>query len=307
VKIVLLVDADIVAFKFAAKGQRKTPFGMAIDDLSSVTAGMEAYLQEQMADVGADLCIICLSCPSAECWRKDVLPSYKENRADVDRPVHLAAAKDHLANAYPSYRKDTLEADDVMGILSTMDGLPRNFVAEHPEFAGQLRKIIFSEDKDMKTIPGWLYNPAKDSTPWWVTTEVAAWWHLYQTICGDTTDGYKGCPKAGPVAAEKTLNEGRLQCVQGTGTLGGAEAFMWFQVVALFASKNLTEADALVQARVARICHASDFNFQTQKVILWTPPSNPSTPATAPSASTVPSPKKESRAGTPKDRTTSGK
>jgi hypothetical protein len=294
VKTVLLVDADIVAFKFAAKGQRKTPFGLAVDDLSSVTAGMEAYLQEQMADVGADLCIICLSCPSAECWRKDVLPSYKENRADVDRPVHLAAAKDHLANAYPSYRKDTLEADDVMGILSTMDGLPRNFVAEHPEFAGQLRKIIFSEDKDMKTIPGWLYNPAKDSKPWWVTTATAEYFHMYQTLVGDTTDGYKGCPKVGPVKALDAIG----QLLEGT---------LWPAVVALFASKNLTEADALVQARVARICHASDFNFQTQKVILWTPPSNPSTPATAPSASTVPSPKKESRVGTPKGLTTSGK
>jgi DNA polymerase-1 len=43
-------------------------------------------------------------------------------------------------------------------------------------------------------------------------------------------------------------------------------------VVAAFESKGLTEEDALVQARVARICRASDYDFKTKEVKLWNPP-----------------------------------
>jgi DNA polymerase-1 len=42
-------------------------------------------------------------------------------------------------------------------------------------------------------------------------------------------------------------------------------------VVALYARYGLTEDDALVQARVARICRASDYDFKDRKVIHWTP------------------------------------
>ena len=38
-----------------------------------------------------------------------------------------------------------------------------------------------------------------------------------------------------------------------------------------FKKAGLTEDDALVQARVARILRAEDFNFETQEVILWNP------------------------------------
>ena len=244
----LLIDADIVAFKFAAKGQRKYAFGVAVDPLETVTPKVDEWLAELKAELGASDLIICLSSPSAECWRKDVLPSYKENRTDVEKPVLLMALKEHMETNYPSYRKPRLEADDIMGILST-----------HPTLITGER-IIVSEDKDMKTIPGWLYNPAKDRTPRLISEAEADQWHLYQAIIGDTTDGYKGCPGAGPVKAIALLDAANET---GDDT--------WGLIVELYARKGLTEADALVQAQVARICRSSDYDFKTQKVILWQP------------------------------------
>jgi 5'-3' exonuclease len=244
----LLIDADIVAFKFAAKGQRKYAFGVAVDPLETVTPKVDEWLAELKAELGASDLIICLSSPSAECWRKDVLPSYKENRTDVEKPVLLMALKEHMETNYPSYRKPRLEADDIMGILST-----------HPTLiAGE--RIIVSEDKDMKTIPGWLYNPAKDSKPRLISEKEADQWHLYQSIIGDTTDGYKGCPGAGPVKAIALLD-----------AANELDEDPWGLIVELYARKGLTEDDALVQAQVARICRSSDYDFKTQKVILWQP------------------------------------
>ena len=44
-------------------------------------------------------------------------------------------------------------------------------------------------------------------------------------------------------------------------------------VVETFEEKGLTEADALVNARLARILTTDDFNHDKQDPILWTPTS----------------------------------
>ncbi len=49
------------------------------------------------------------------------------------------------------------------------------------------------------------------------------------------------------------------------------EAANWDTVVNAYEKAGLTEEDALVQARVARILRASDYDQSTQEPILWTP------------------------------------
>jgi len=46
---------------------------------------------------------------------------------------------------------------------------------------------------------------------------------------------------------------------------------MWEAVVAQYEKQNLSAQDALLQARLARICRASDYNFERQRPILWHP------------------------------------
>ena len=47
---------------------------------------------------------------------------------------------------------------------------------------------------------------------------------------------------------------------------------MWAAVVNAYSKKGLSEFVATTQARVARICRKDNFDFNTGKVILWTPP-----------------------------------
>lgn len=258
---ILLLDADIIAFQLAATSQRSYRFpgmeqaAVAVDDWELQPERIDAAVSKLCLQLKTTRVIICLSCPTAENWRLKVLPSYKGNRDYSKRPEHLAAIKDYLAEHYPSYRRPTLEADDIMGILSTMKGLPPSLVKEHPEFAEPGKKVIVSEDKDMKTVPGWLWNPAKDSKPRLISEAEADRWHLYQTLVGDTVDGYTGCRGIGKDHAY--LKTG--------GPLD------WAKVVELYATRKQTEDDALIQARVARICRASDYDFSKKEVILWTP------------------------------------
>lgn len=246
----ILLDSDIVAFQFASAGQSTWDFGDSgkckhVEDLDDVTPKVDVWIAELMEKLNGDELVVCLSVPSSECFRLKVLPTYKGNRKDVVRPDLLQAVKDHMAEKYRSYIRPGLEADDCLGILAT-----------HPTLI-KGEKIIVSEDKDMETLPCTWYRPKRDKKPRRISEEQADRFHIYQTLIGDTTDGYKGCPGIGPVKAVRILEES-----------GGD---YWSSVVATYESKGLTEEDALVQARVARICRYQDYDFSKKEVKLWTP------------------------------------
>jgi 5'-3' exonuclease len=281
-KTTLLVDADIVAFKYASTNEKKFDWGDGVvsksvtEDLSVIAKEVDDYLQNLLVVTKADEFIICLSDDTTN-WRNKVLPSYKQHRKTPDgisnRPEWLYPLKEHLARTYQSYRKPTLEADDIMGILST-----------HPKLITG-KKIIVSEDKDMKTIPGWLFNPRKDKKPRLITPQEADYWHLLQTLMGDTTDGYTGCPGVGFEAADELLKEpylmvpyeyefkrGKRKGETETRYTKEPTDNVWEAIVSLYESKGFTGYNALTQARVARIARHTDYNFQTQEIIYWNPP-----------------------------------
>ena len=87
-----------------------------------------------------------------------------------------------------------------------------------------------------------------------ISLEQADRTHLTQALTGDITDGYSGCPGIGPKTAIKVLKEGD-----------------WIEVVAAYEKVGLTEEDALIQARVARILRHGEYNKKTKEVKLWTP------------------------------------
>ncbi len=171
-------------------------------------------------------------------FRKEIAQSYKGNRVIVRKPLCYFEVMERLKKAYRCLGVDGLEADDLMGIWQTKDPTQDT--------------IIVSEDKDMKTIPGKLYRQGVLAD---ITEAEANWNFLYQTLTGDSTDGYSGCPGVGPAGATKILNADPS----------------WASVVAAYEKAGLDENDALVQARLARILRVSDWDSVTRKPILWSP------------------------------------
>lgn len=265
----LLLDADITAYWFALIGQDKikwdeeTTSTFTTKELRDVCIEMDSKIAEYKAYLEADEVIVCLSVSREDGWRRKVLPTYKGNRG-VD-PIYRQDLKQYLRTRYRCYEKPTLEADDILGILST-----------HPTLLPG-RKIVVSNDKDLKTIPGWLWNPDKDKEPRLIDERDAQYFHFTQTLTGDSTDFYKGCPGIGPKKAEAILF-GRCP-PWGTWEEG------WEAIVAAYATKGLTEEHALVQARVARIARHTDYDFKRKEIILWNPPKSPVTPAPTTSSS----------------------
>jgi DNA polymerase-1 len=175
-------------------------------------------------------------------FRLAIDPTYKIHRAGSRKPLCYAALRERVYKSYSTLAFPGLEADDLMGIAATKP---------------KANAIIVSQDKDMKTIPCTVWD-GKDLLV--ISEKEADYNHLYQTLIGDNADGYKGCPGVGPVKATKLLK------AEGTMT-------PWEVVVAVYEKAGLTEADALIQARLARILRYSDWNTEKKEPILWTPPS----------------------------------
>lgn len=212
---------------------------------------VELRIQTILEACQAKEAIIAFSCPTRRYWRHDILPDYKATRSGP-KPQALGAVIEHVKTkmGIDCRTKPDLEADDILGILGTS-----------PKVLEKYRPIIVTSDKDLGQIPGLHLNHNKLKLG---VVGVDLWgadyWHWYQTLVGDTCDNYKGCPGVGPVQTSKLIRPG----------MDPAEA--WTVIVGAFVKKGLTEADALVQARVSRILRFNEWDQTTQRPILWQPP-----------------------------------
>jgi DNA polymerase-1 len=109
-----------------------------------------------------------------------------------------------------------------------------------------------------------LKESISDSFYWDVSEAEAQRYAWYQGVAGDSTDGVKGCPGIGPVKALKFANSLNLS----------KPLDCWKETVSLFqkAKVSMPENEALLQARLTRVLQPNQYNFETHKVTLWTPP-----------------------------------
>ena len=238
----LLIDADYIVYKSCASCE--TEIDWRNDVIMVVSKFSEAYgqCQRELSKIKLEFPFaeeVILFFSDSQNFRKKILPDYKGHR-NRKKPCGFKRVINQLKKDYKVIVKDTLEADDTMGIYAT-------------KYPGN---IIVSPDKDMKQIPGKLYNfdETVDITP-----EEGARWHLIQTMSGDNTDGYSGVPGIGIKRAEKIFSE---------------KGYTWQAVVETFEEKGMTEADALINARLARILTINDYDEAKKEPILWTAPSN---------------------------------
>jgi len=235
----LLIDCDYIVYKCCASTETEIDFG---EDLIVVTSNFsEAYnnVKRELTKIqqefgGFDDIILFFTSPNN--FRKKILPEYKGHR-QRKKPCGFKRVINNLKLEYRVIIKDTLEADDAMGIYAT-------------KYTGNL---LVSPDKDMRQIPGDLYDFKERVT---ITPEEGAKWHLIQTMAGDNTDGYSGVPGIGMKKAEKIFEE---------------KGYSWQTVVETFEEKEMTEADALVNAQLARILTTEDYDHEKKEPILWTP------------------------------------
>jgi DNA polymerase-1 len=250
----LLIDADSLVYEAALSVEVEIEWTEDLWTLHSELPPAKRAFDEKvdalLARLDGDAAVMALS-DYTDPWRKRVMPTYKSNRKRVRRPVVFGPLREYVHSAYRTFQRPGLEGDDVLGILLTNSKI----------IPGD--KICVSLDKDMKTLPGLHFNMRTDF-PFTVTRPEADYNHLMQTLTGDQTDGYPGCKGVGPVSAAKLLAP--FKTTKSFDVPGA-----WAAVVAAYEKAGLTAEDALTNARVARICRNSDYDFQAKEVKLWTP------------------------------------
>lgn len=235
----LLIDADFIVYKNCAAVETEVDFGddviLVTSNFSDALAATNRELTRIKNKFGTFSEMILFFSDSIN-FRKQILESYKGHR-NRKKPCGYKRVINALREEYKVIIKPSLEADDAMGVYST-------------KYPGN---CIVSPDKDMRQIPGKLYNLDEVFT---VKKDEGAKWHLIQALAGDQTDGYSGVPGIGVKRATTLFDE---------------SGYSWKTVLKAFTDKGLTEYDAITNARLARILTVDDYDFKNKCPILWTP------------------------------------
>ena len=239
----LLIDADYIVYKSCAGAEEDYDWGddvvMVVSRFSDAMKNVQRELTKIKNEFMWDTPELVLFFSDSKNFRKKIYPDYKGHR-NRKKPCAYKRVIDALRDQYKVIRMAELEADDAMGIYATAN--PGN--------------IIVSPDKDMRQIPGRLFNLDEMVE---VTAEEGRRWHLIQTLAGDQTDGYSGVPGIGVKRAVSLFEE---------------HGYNWDTVVTAFADKDLDEDVALTNARLAKILTCDDYDTTRNRVIPWTPASS---------------------------------
>ena len=236
----LLIDADYIVYKACASCETEIDFGKDVIVVTSRFSEVMETIDRELYEIECDLgCFddFILFFSSSRNFRKLLYPAYKGHR-NRKKPCGYRRAINELKKAYPVITTHYLEADDSIGIFATKE--PGH--------------IVVSPDKDMRQIPGELYNLTDPVIT--ITPEDAERWHYIQTMAGDQTDGYAGAPGVGVKRAEILFDK---------------HGYSWETVVNAFKEKDLGEEIALQNARLAKILTVDDYDFKQRCPILWTP------------------------------------
>ena len=239
----LLIDCDYIVYKCCAATETEIDFGEDLIVVTSRFSEAYEYVERELYNIASDLGCFddsILFFSDSINFRKSIDPAYKGHR-NRKKPCGYKRVINKLKEEYNVVVMPTLEADDAMGIYATKE--PGH--------------IICSPDKDMRQIPGDLFDLTQEVST--ITPEGGRRWHLIQTMAGDQTDGYAGVPGIGIKRAAELLSK---------------HGDNWKTVVDAFAEKGLDESAALQNARLAKILQCEDYDFTNQEPRLWSPSSD---------------------------------
>jgi len=244
-KRILLIDADILMFRFAFRNQETIDWGNGIVsetlDFCKAKRDVNNFIKSLLRKTNCKKYHLCFTHKIN--FRYSVFPKYKANREQNIPPKLLNLLKEFMFKNHSCKSWKFLEADDLMGILGT--GEPDKYV-------------LTTIDKDFESLPVILFNWDKDETPRLISKHDADYYFHYQWLKGDSGDGFKGCNKIGDKKARAILNS--------------VSPEDWTKIVVeTYANKCYSWKEILQQAQMARILRHTDYNFKTKEPILWNP------------------------------------
>ena len=230
----MLIDADYIVYKSCAAAEYDIDWGNDVILVGSKFSEAYANTKREINRIRQTSLILTSFCSFlTRLILENELILLTKGHRNRKKPCGYRRVIHQLHEEYRVIIMPELEADDAMGVYATSEE----------------DCVICSPDKDMKQIPGSLWNMDE-----MFTIEKDGWeWFLIQTLAGDQTDGYAGAPGFGVKTSAKFFAE---------------NGYTFNSVVKAFKQKGLTFEDALRNARLAKILTSDDYH---DGPILWTP------------------------------------
>jgi len=243
----VILDGDIIAYRAA--------FWADAEGIDELPSRIEQDVKN-WTPPNTDKVYIAMSCPRSHNFRRMFWPEYKKHRDDFKSPDSMDYALECIYNTQNTTVRcvNNLEADDLIGML-----------------VSEGRAIGVTVDKDLRQIPGWHWNPDKESEPVKVEEDVANRYFYQQWMTGDTTDNIWGLWKVGPARASKFLDS-TLKETWDQKILDMYESEDWAKRPEEKRPLDFYRKDfALAQARCVRILRHGDYDKETHTINLWCP------------------------------------
>jgi len=204
--MIALIDSDLVAFRCAASCQKQ---GVVTEDFGIAQGRASNLLLNIFSEVRAMDRVLYLS--GGENFRKAIVPTYKANRVDQEKPHYLEPLREYLVTEWGAKVTDGIEADDALGI--------------HQSTAQVGTTVICSLDKDLKQVPGYHYTWEMNGTgstgkAWkreaalsFIKPQEAMFNFYWQMVMGDRADNVPGFDGKMRAAVPKFL-EGHYELMQ---------------------------------------------------------------------------------------------
>lgn len=239
-----VLDGDILIYRAAWWAE-----GEGIDMLEA-----RIHHDIDMWSKGHEKSIVAFSCHRSDNYRRDYFPLYKINRSGRPVPEALEYAIEIIEDRCTTVRRPRIEADDILGMMAS---------------AGLATAVTI--DKDLRSVPGWHWNPDKEADPIFIDEEKADLNLYVQWISGDLTDNIFGVWNWGPKKAEKLLlATPREDWDTVVGELFKENPRPEHKCIREIEEMTYKEY-ALSQAICVRILREGEFNKKKEEVNLWIP------------------------------------
>lgn len=179
-----ILDGDILAYRIAFRADTE-----GIEDVDVwVQDALDAWTPDNATET-----VVAFSCPRANNFRRRLWEPYKAHRdTNKQAPECLKEVEQSIKTHCKKYIVgNQIEADDLLGLAASL-----------PSRAC----IAVTIDKDLRSVPGWHWNPDKEPKPVLVSEEEADRHFHIQWLTGDTTDNIPGIWKMGPAKANKIID-----------------------------------------------------------------------------------------------------
>lgn len=173
-------------------------------------------------------------------FRKNLYSNYKSNRPE--KPPLYPVLFNYINSVYNFTSLLNLEGDDTARIMF-----------EDKSYQPKKEKIIVSCDKDFYSVPCFFARDVQSNPELQIeiVTEHDARKHLmYQTIVGDSVDGYKGIPQFGDKKAKEFITDDTL----------------WYDILKLYKDNGLTGSDYTMNKVCATIVSIKQYDFETGNI-----------------------------------------